>query len=225
MAISIVRTLILYVSIITSMRIMGKRQIGELEPAELVVAVLISELAAQPLQDIGTPLIYGLVPAATLVICELLVSFGIVKSVKFRAFICGKPSVIIKDGQIIQQEMKKSRLTVDELAEQLRKKGVLDYSAVRYAILETDGKITPVLSTMHQPVTPKDMQLAVDEIGYPVIVINEGRVIEKNLQYLGLTPKWLEQQLHARNITSPEDVYVLTVDDFGRIYYALKEAT
>jgi uncharacterized membrane protein YcaP (DUF421 family) len=223
LAISIVRTLILYVAIITSMRIMGKRQIGELEPAELVVAVLISELAALPLQDIGIPLIYGLVPAITLVICELLVSAGIVKSVRFRAFICGKPSIIIRDGKIVQREMKKNRLTIDELAEQLRKKGVLDLAAVRYAILETDGKITPVLSSMHQPVTPKDMQLSVDEVGYPVIVINEGRVLEKNLQVLGLDTKWLDSQLRARNIASVKDVYLFTVDDFGRVFFALKE--
>ncbi|NLM84797.1 MAG: DUF421 domain-containing protein [Clostridiales bacterium] len=225
MAISIVRTLILYIAIITSMRIMGKRQIGELEPAELVVAVLISELAAQPLQDIGTPLIYGLVPAATLVICELLISFGIVKSVRFRAFICGKPCVIIKDGKIVQREMKKNRLTVDELAEQLRKKGVLDFSTVKYAILETDGKITPILSSMHQPVTPKDLQLPVDETGYPVIVVNEGRVLEKNLQVLGLDTQWLDQQLRARNIANVRDVYLFSVDDFGRVFFALKEVT
>jgi len=206
------------------MRIMGKRQIGELEPAELVVAVLISELAAQPLQDIGTPLIYGLVPAVTLVICEILVSAGIVKSIRFRAFVCGKPSVIVRDGKINQQEMKKNRLTVDELLEQLRKKGVTDLQSVRYAILETDGKITPILSSMHQPVTPKDMQLSVQETGYPVLVINEGRVLTDNLRYLGLSEQWLHEQLKARNIPSPREVYLFSVDEFGRVTFALKEA-
>ena len=224
MAISIVRTLILYIAIVASMRIMGKRQIGELEPAELVVAVLISELAAQPLQDIGTPLIYGLVPAVTLVICEILVSAGIVKSIRFRAFLCGKPSVIVRDGKINQQEMKKNRLTVDELLEQLRKKGVTDLQSVQYAILETDGKITPILSSMHQPVTPKDMQLSVQETGYPVLVINEGRVLTDNLRYLGLSEQWLHEQLNARNIPSPREVYLFSVDEFGRVTFALKEA-
>ena len=122
MAIAIIRTLILYAVIIISLRIMGKRQIGELEPAELVVAVLISDLAAHPLQDIGTPQLYGLIPVLTLLCCEVLMSGFIVKSIKFRKLVCGKPSLLIHKGKIIQSEMKSNRFTLDELSEQLRKK-------------------------------------------------------------------------------------------------------
>ena len=116
MAVTIIRTIIIFVSLVISMRIMGKRQLGELEPAELVVAVLISDLASHPLQDPGIPLLYGLIPVATLLCCEILISAGILKSVRFRSLICGRPSVLIKNGVIDQLEMKKNRFTFDELA-------------------------------------------------------------------------------------------------------------
>lgn len=223
MAIAIIRTLILYGAIVVSLRIMGKRQIGELEPAELVVAVLISDLAAHPLQDIGTPLLYGLIPVLTLLCCEVLISAGVVKSIKFRAFICGKPNVVIQQGRIIQQEMKRNRVTLDELSEQLRKKNIVDISAVKYGILETDGTLSTVLYTDQAPLTPKQMKLQTDDVGYPVIVINNGRVIADNLQKMGFNEIWLRNQLNDRNIGEPKDVYLMTVDESSRIYYAVKD--
>jgi uncharacterized membrane protein YcaP (DUF421 family) len=225
MAIAIIRTLILYAAIIVSLRIMGKRQIGELEPAELVVAVLISDLAAHPLQDIGTPLLYGLIPVLTLLCCEVLITAFVVKSVKFRAFICGKPSVIIHEGKIIQKEMKKNRVTPDELSEQLRKKDIADISTVKYGILETDGTLSTLLYTDQSPVTPKQMNMPTDDLGYPVIVINNGRVITDNLQKMGLNAAWLTKQLKNRNIKKPQDVYLMTVDESSRIYFSVKDGS
>lgn len=223
LAIAIIRTLILYVTIVVSLRIMGKRQIGELEPAELVVAVLISDLAAHPLQDIGTPLLYGLIPVLTLLCCEVLISAFIVKSIKFRSFVCGKPSVIIHKGKIMQSEMKKNRFTLDELSEQLRKKDISDISTVKYAILETDGSLSTLLFADQSPLTPKQMNIQTDDIGYPVMVINNGRVLETNLNKMGYNDIWLKKQLQNKNISQEKDVYLMTVDEMGRVYFAAKE--
>lgn len=223
LAIAIIRTFILYAAIIISLRIMGKRQIGELEPAELVVAVLISDLAAHPLQDIGTPLLYGLIPVLTLLCCEVLMSGFIVKSIKFRAFVCGKPSVIIHKGRIVQQEMKSNRFTLDELSEQLRKKDISDISAVKYAILETDGSLSTLLYTDQLPLTPKQMNVQAEDNGYPVMIINNGRLLKDNLNKMGFNEVWLQRQLSARKVSNVRDVYLLTVDENGRIYYSLKD--
>lgn len=223
LAIAIIRTLILYAAIIISLRIMGKRQVGELEPAELVVAVLISDLAAHPLQDIGTPLLYGLIPVLTLLCCEVLMSGFIVKSIKFRAFVCGKPSMIIQNGKIIQKEMKSNRFTLDELSEQLRKKDITDISTVKYAVLETDGSLSTLLYADQSPLTPKQMTIQTDDIGYPVMVINNGRVLEKNLNRMGFNEIWLKRQLTARKVSNVSDVYLLTVDECGRIYFSIKD--
>lgn len=223
MAIAIIRTLILYAVIIISLRIMGKRQIGELEPAELVVAVLISDLAAHPLQDIGTPLLYGLIPVLTLLCCEVLMSGLIVKSIKFRKLICGKPSLLIHKGKIIQREMKSNRFTLDELSEQLRKKDISDISTVKYAILETDGSLSTLLYTDQAPLTPKQMNIQVDNAGYPVIVVNEGRVLSDNLKKMGYNDIWLNRQLSERNVSDASDVYLMTVDESGCIYFLQKD--
>ena len=223
MAIAIIRTLILYVAIVVSLRIMGKRQIGELEPAEFVVAVLISDLAAHPLQDIGTPLLYGLLPVLTLLCCEVLITAFVVKSVKFRAFIAGKPSMIIHQGKIVQREMKKNRVTLDELSEQLRKKDIVDISTVKYGILETDGSLSTLLYSAHAPLTPQQMSIASTDIGYPVIVINNGRVIEDNLHKMGLNEAWMKAQLKTRDISRADDIYLMSVDEAGRIYYSVRD--
>lgn len=224
MAISIIRTLIIYVSIVVSLRVMGKRQLGELEPAELVVAVLISDLAAHPLQDIGTPLLYGLIPVLTLLCCEILVSAFIVKSIKFRSFVCGRPSVIINKGDIVQAEMKKNRFTLDELAEQLRKKDIVDISTVKYAIVETDGTLSTLLYADQSPMTPKQMNIQTDDIGYPVMLINNGRILHDNLKKMGYNDIWLDRQLKNKNISRAKDVYLMSIDEMGRVYFAARES-
>ena len=223
-AIAIIRTFILYAVIIISLRIMGKRQLGELEPAELVVAVLISDLAAHPLQDIGTPLLYGLIPVLTLLCCEVLMSGFIVKSIKFRKFICGKPSLLINKGKVVQREMKSNRFTLDELSEQLRKKDISDINTVKYAILETDGSLSTLLYADQSPLTPKQMNIQVEDDGYPVIVVNEGRVLSDNLNKMGYNEIWLKRQLSNRKVSSVKDVYLMMVDESGRIYFTLKDA-
>ncbi|MDR0861712.1 MAG: DUF421 domain-containing protein [Oscillospiraceae bacterium] len=223
MAISIIRTLILYLAIIVSMRVMGKRQLGELEPAELVVAVLISELAANPLQDLGTPLLYGLAPVLTLVFCETMVSAVMLKNVRLRAFICGKPSFIVLEGRLMQDEMRKNRYSLDELSEQLRKRGILDISTVKFAILETDGTLSTIPYSGDSPATPNQMQLQVCDADYPITVVSDGRVLLENLRALGFDEAWLKRQLRGHKAKSPKEVFIMSADKSGRVYFAAKE--
>lgn len=223
MAVTLIRTIIIFVSLVVSVRIMGKRQLGELEPAELVVAILIADLASHPLQDPGTPLIYGLVPVITLLCCEVLISAVVLKSVKFRLLICGKPSILIRNGKIDQKEMKKNRFTVDELSEELRRKDITDISVVQYAILETDGTVSTVLFPNERTVTAGQLGIKTMDKGIPVIVINNGRIMSKNLSYIGKNESWLRKELNKRNISSHNDVYIMTVDKTNNIFIAAKE--
>lgn len=223
MAIIFIRTVIVFVAILISMRIMGKRQLGELELSELVVAVLISDMAAHPLQDIGVPLINGLVPIITLLCCELLITAGTVKSIRFRVLMCGKPSMIVENGKINQREMEKNRFTIDELTEELRKQSVTDISKIKYAILETNGSLNIILFPAETPVTPAVMNISVPDPGMPIIVINNGRVLDNNLKILGLDQKWLSAQLKTRKIKDASEVFLMMADDSKQIYFAAKE--
>ena len=224
MAISIIRTIIIFLAIVAAMRLMGKRQIGELEPSELVVAVLISDLASHPLQDPGIPLLYGIVPVVTLLCSEILISGLSMKHIRLREAIYGKPSILIVSGKINQTEMDKNRVTLDELMVELRKQGVTDLNTVRYGILETGGSLSILLKAAEAPATPTQLGVNPEENTYPVILINNGRVIQKNLNVLGVTGHWLEKQLSDRKISSPKTVYLMTADEKRNVYLEEKEA-
>lgn len=223
LAIVFLRTVIMYLIVVISLRLMGKRQLGELELSEFVVSVLIADLAANPLQDIGIPLLNGLIPVVTLLCCELLISYLILKSIRFRKLLCGKPSILIADGKVDQHEMQKNRFTLDELAEELRNQSITDISKIRYAILETDGTLNTILFPSEQPVTPAQMQLQVDDPGYPTILINDGRVLSENLRRMGRDERWLQKELRKRGAASASEVYLLTLNSAGQVYYAEKE--
>ncbi len=223
MAIIFIRTIIVFILIIASLKLMGKRQLGELELSELVVAVLISDMAALPLQDIGIPLLYGLIPIITLLCCELLISFASIKSIRFRTMMWGKPSILVFNGKIIQSELKKNRFSLDELAESLRKKDITEINAIKYAILETDGTLNTVLFQAEQPVTPSQMKMDVAEKGVPVAVISDGKVLSDNLKKIGRDEKWLKKQLSNLGAEKPRDVFYMTVDEAGGVYFAPME--
>ncbi|MCI9403790.1 MAG: DUF421 domain-containing protein [Oscillospiraceae bacterium] len=223
MVIAFVRTIILYLLIIAGIRLMGKRQVGELEPSELVLALIIADLAAVPMQDFGIPLLTGVIPIMTLLCITMIISVLSMKSVKFRAIICGRPSIIIANGKLQQREMIKNRFTVDELMEELRMKGITDISTVKYAILETNGQISLLPFSNQNPPTAKDLNVSTEETGLPVVIINDGRVLEHNLHTRGYDENWLEKQLKAHGVKHPQDVYLLTSDELGRTYFAPKE--
>ena len=220
------RTVILYFLLMVGLRLMGKRQIGELEPSELVLTLIISDLAAVPMQDFGIPLVNGLFPIATLLCLSMLLSFFSLKSVRFRALVCGRPTVIIREGKVLQQNMARNRFTVDELLEQLRSQGYSDLSAVKYAILETSGQVSVLPYTKASPITPQVVQMEVqDNVTLPVLLINDGHVMSANLSASGYDRTWLNRQLKDRRLTSPRQVFFMTVDEAGAVVCVAKEAT
>ena len=223
MVIAVLRTVILYLFIIAGIRLMGKRQVGELEPSELVLALLIADLAAVPMQDFGIPLLTGVVPIFTLLCLTMALSVLTMKSVRFRALLCGRPSVIVADGKLRQGEMRKNRFTVDELMEELRMQGVTDLTTVKYAILETNGQISVLTRAEERPVTAGQIGLRPKEGGLPVVIINDGRVLTHNLRGRGLDDAWLDKQLRAHHVRRSSDVFLLTVDEQNQVYLAEKE--
>ncbi|MBQ3405300.1 MAG: DUF421 domain-containing protein [Oscillospiraceae bacterium] len=225
MAIIFLRTLIVFFLIMLAMRIMGKRQLGELEPSELVAAVLISDISANPLEDMGIPLIYGILPALTLLSCEVLISAITLKSIRLRSLLGDVPSIVISHGKINQKEMRKNRFNIDELTSELRKQGVTDISSIQTAVLEPDGSISILLYPSECPVTPAQLNIDSGNSSYPVILINDGHIIDGNLKLLGIDRAWLDKELKKRNIESPEDVFLLTSDSSFNIYVDEKDKT
>ena len=214
------RTIILYLLVLLAMRIMGKRQLGELEASELVAAVMISELAAIPLQDSDAPLLSGVIPILALVSLEIIFTFIVLKSVKARRVMCGRPNMIMENGRVLYKEMKKSRISTDELAEELRLLGIFDFAAVKYAILEVSGKLSVMQVTGEAPTAGAGAALPAQEL--PIIVINDGRILSRNLRILGLDERWLHDRLRERKIGSVKDVFIMTADVGQKIYISLR---
>ena len=218
------RTIILYLLLMVGLRLMGKRQIGELEPSELVLTLIISDLAAVPMQDFGIPLVNGVFPIIILLCLSMILSFVNLKSVRFRSILCGKPAISVREGRLVQQTKHEPRRTADELVEQLRSQGVTDLKSVKYAILETNGKISVLPYTQESPVTPKILGVQVqDEALLPILLINDGRIMSDNLRVSGRDMRWLEQQLRSRKLSSPRQVFLLTVDETGTVECVVKE--
>ena len=224
MATAFFRTVILYMVLIIGLRLTGKRQIGELEPNELVLTMLLSDLAAVPMQDFGIPLISGVLPIAVILCMSMLLSWASLRSVRFRALVCGEPALIIRQGQIQQQAMRRNRLTLDELMEELRCQGVTDLAAVKYAVLETSGQLSILLYPAQQPLTPQQAGVTVeDDLFLPRIIINDGRLLRENLRAAGREEKWLLKELKKQGAQRTEDVFLLTVDESGAVVCILKE--
>ena len=219
------RACILYFLIMIGLRLMGKRQIGELEPSELVLTMMISDLATVPMQDFGIPLLAGVVPILTLLSLSLLLSQLSLHHLRLRALICGTPAILISKGRIQQDVMRKNRYTLDELLEELREQGVTRIEDVKYAVLETSGQLSVLLRADAQPVTPRQMGMQVDDdVFLPVILIDNGRLMGSNLRKMGLDDKWLHKQLKAHKVHRVQDVFLMTVDRGGSVVLAKKEA-
>ena len=217
------RTIILYILIIAGVRLMGKRQVGELEPSELVLSLIIADLASVPMQDYGIPLLTGVVPILTLLSLTMILSVLTMKSVRFRALLCGRPSIVIQNGSLDQREMARNRLTLDELLEELRGKGYTDLSAVKYAILETNGQLSVLPYANQKPPAARDLKVTVSELGLPRVLVSDGRLMEHNLKALGHDRPWLDKQLAQRGCRDLSSVFLLLADEADGIYLAKKE--
>ncbi len=223
MAIIFIRTVILYFAILISMRLMGKRQLGELEISEFIVAALIADLAATPLQDIGIPLLNGLLPIAIMFCLEIIIAGLNLKCIRLRKFTYGKPEIIIKNGKIDRKKMQHNRFTIDELMQELRAQGQSDASQIAYAVLETNGQLSIILKSESQPATAGQLSVAGQDEGYAHIIINDGRILDNNLRLLGRDRRWLVNELRRRNISGAEDVYILTLSDSGSVFCQTRE--
>ena len=222
MILSYLRTVGLYLVLIFSVRLMGKRQIGQMEPAEFVVTMLLANLASIPMQDGGIPLYTGLLPIVTVLGMELSLSGLILHSVLLRRFLCGKPVILIDNGKIRQENLRRTRVTLDELTGHLREKDVLDISAVQYAILETDGNLSVFPFPKERPASAKDAGIRAKGQYLPITIIEDGYVSRENLKQAGKDSLWLEKVLRERG-SEAADTFLLTVDASDRVVWLGKE--
>ena len=222
MILSYTRTMVLYLVLIAVVRLMGKRQIGQLEPSEFVVAMLVADLAAIPMQDGAISLLNGLVPILTVLAMELILSGLSMRSIRLRKLLCGKPVILIENGKINQRNLKRTQVTLDELSGHLRQKDVLDIQTVQYAILETDGNLSVFPYPAELPASAKDAKIKASKQSLPVTVVSDGRLLKENLRVAKKDGAWLRRVLQERK-TTLEDTYLLTVDESGRVCYIPRE--
>ena len=210
MILSYFRTLLFYLVLILVVRLMGKRQIGEMEPAEFVVTMLVANLAAIPMQDGGIPLFSGLVPIFTVLGLELVLSWGTLRSQWLRRALCGKPVILIENGRILQQQLRQTRITLDELMGHLRQKDVLNPQQVQYAILETNGTLSVFPYPENTPVTAKDAGVSVKPVRLPVTIIEDGVLLNENLTLSGKDAAWVLDTLRQHD-AKVEDTFLLAL--------------
>ena len=220
--IAYIRSAILYILLIAAVRLMGKRQLGEMEPTEFVMAMLLANLATIPMQDPALPLISGLVPIFTVLAMELVFSWLSLRSIRFRKLLCGCPVILIDDGKICQTNLSRTRITLDELTEHLRENGILDLKTVRYAILETNGQISTFLYGRDRPATAGESGIAARDESLPYTIISDGTILTENLRLSGKDRRWLDRLLQHWGCTAA-DVFLLTVDENDGLYFCRKD--
>ena len=199
------RTLLFYFALILVIRGLGKRQVGQMEPSEFVVTMLIANLASVPLEDWDIPVWGGLVPMGIVFVCERLISKLCLKSIRARQLLCGKPVILIENGHLLEKNLRRTRVNLDELSGHLREQGILAMETVQFAILETNGSIT----VFPYPPKPQKQEL-------PYTVISDGHIMTDNLHLLGRDEKWLLKKLHGRGL-GPRDVLLMTLTQSGTI--------
>lgn len=222
MFVTLIRTVILYVFAIASIRVMGKRQIGELQPSDLVVTLLISQIISIPIQDTDIPLVNTIIPILLLVGFEILISVFNMKSIKFRSLMQGNPVIIINDGDINQKLLKDLRFTLDDLLESLRQKDIFDISQVQYAIVETNGQLSVLLKPEYDTVTRDDLKLQPEPQGYKCPVVIDGKIVKQDFKICNMTVNKIERITKKKNIQI-KDILLMTVDSAGNHTIIRKE--
>ena len=222
MLINFVRSIIIYIIVLIVMRLMGKREIGQLQPFELVISIMIADLASIPMTDPGVPIFNGIVPILGLLAMHLVITVLNLKSVNIRKFTCGKPTILIYRGRIDEDAMRKERFTVSELQERLRGKDVFYLGDVEYAILETNGEISVIQKPEKRNTTPEDFNIIPEYEGLPYDLVVDGKVMYENLKKIGKNEKWLANQIKKFN-TKAEDVLIATIDGKGNFFCQAKE--
>lgn len=224
MILSYGRSIVLYLLLILTMRFLGKRQIGQMEPTELVVTMLVADLASIPMQDGSIPLLYGIIPILTVLGMELVLSCLSLRSLAVRRFLCGKPVILIENGNILQENLRRTRITIDELSGHLRQKDVLEVQSVQYAILETNGNISVFPYPKEKPASAKDAGIPTKKQHLPYTVVSDGQLLKDNLQKAGKDERWLERVLKSHRVTL-QQTWLLTVDAADHILLLEKETS
>ena len=217
MLITFFRAIVLYLIVLIVMRFMGKREIGQLQPFELAISIMIADLASIPMTEIGIPLFNGIVPILGLLVMHLIISVINLKSLKAREIICGKPSILIYRGKINEKELRKERFTINELQERLRGNNVVNLGDFEYAILETSGQVTVILKPEKRNTIPEDFNILPEYEGIPYDLVVDGKVMNKNLKIIGKDYNWLKKQVEKFDMT-PEEALVVTIDGKGQIF-------
>ena len=224
MILSFLRTLVLYLLLLVVIRLLGKRQIGQMEPSEFVVTMLAANLAAIPMEEVGIPLYAGVVPLLTVLGAELLLSGLSMGSMWVRRLLCGKPVILIENGRVLQENLRRTRVTIDELMGHLREKDVLNIMSVQYAILETNGNLSVFPYPAEMPASAKDAGIAARQQHLPVTIIEDGVLLRENLLRSGRDRAWVSRVL-GEHRASLAGTWLLMVDQGGRVVWLGKERT
>lgn len=222
MVLILIRTIVLYLLVLIVMRGMGKREISQMQPFELAIAIMIADLASTPMSEFGIPILYGIIPILALLAMHILISLINIKSLRMREFICGKPRILIYRGKIDEQALKKENFTINELQERLRGNNVTSLSDVEYAILETSGEVTIIPKPEKRPVTLEDLNLEAKYQGIPYELVIDGNIMEDNLRKIGKNYVWLKKQVEKFGY-SPEEALIVTLDANGEIFSQKKD--
>ena len=222
MILSYLRTVVLHLALILSIRLMGKRQVGQMEPSEFVVTMLVANLATVPLQDSAIPLLAGLVPILTVLGVELILSVLSMRSVGLRKLLCGKPVILIENGKILEQNLRRTNITLDELTGHLRLKDVLDPRSVQYAILETNGSLSVFPYPKERPASAAEAGIVTKKQNLPITIVADGHLYGDNLPLLGKDKAWVDRVLAQQNATLATTL-LLTADKQEHICFYPKE--
>ena len=222
MLITFFRAIFLYIIVLIVMRLMGKREIGQLQPFELAISIMIADLASIPMTESGVPISNGIIPILGLLVMHLLISLINLKSLKAREIICGKPRILIYRGKIDEKALKKERFTINELQERLRKSNVMYLGDVEYAILETSGDLSVIQKPEKRNTIPEDFNITPEYEGISYDLVIDGKVMVDNLKKIGKDYRWLKKQVEKFNI-EPEEALVVTIDGKEQIFCQKKE--
>ena len=214
--------MLLYALLILVVRLLGKRQLGQMEPSEFVVTMLLANLATIPMEEPDTPVTHGIVPIALVFAAEYGIAYLTLRSIFIRRLFCGKPVILIENGKISAKNLRRTRINLDELTMHLREKEIFDLSEVKFAILETNGQLSTLLYSKNMPASAKEAGIKVRETELPVTLISDGKLMQENLALTDKDESWVQTELKKRNCTQKQTL-LLTVDAANRIYFVKRE--
>lgn len=221
MLITLFRTIILYILVLITIRILGKRQVGELQPADLVLTILLSEILVIPMQDPEIPLIHTVIPVLLLIGFEIVISVISLKSLRFRTLLQGNSLIVIRNGVVDQKQLQRLRFTIDDLLEALRKKDVFDITTVQYAIVETDGTLSVLLKPEHAVPAAGNLKMQLPDNGMPTVIISDGKIVETDFKECNMTPEKMDKLIQKKHIIV-KDVLLMTMDKNGNTHMIKK---